>query len=101
MSSPGKEASRKLTITISSATGTGSITPEWAVAKWIRVVPVAETDSFDCTIKDGYGYIIMKRTGQIGTLSEMLELSLGIVKTVLIENASQDGSYIFLADLHA
>lgn len=96
----GKEASRKLSITISSGSGTGNISPEWAIARWVRVVPVAETDSFDVTIKDGDGLIIVKRTGQVGTLSEMLELSLGIAKTVLIQNTTQDGTYTFIADLH-
>ena len=100
MSQPGKEASRKLSITVSSGTGTGTITNDWTLTRWIRCKPVAETDSFDFTLKDADGVIIVKRTGQIGTLSENLEISLGIAKTVLIENAVQDGAYLFFADLH-
>ncbi len=98
--SAGKEQRRKLNITISSNTGTGTLTSEWTLARWLRVVPVAETDSYDVTLKDGDGFIMMKRTGQVGTLSENLEMSLGILKTVLIQNATQDGTYVFLADLH-
>jgi hypothetical protein len=100
MSTPGKEQVRRLSITISSATGTGNLTPEWTLTRWIRVIPVAETDSYDVTLKDGESHIIMKRTGQVGTLSENLVFSLGIVKSILIENASQDGTYVFKADLH-
>lgn len=100
MSQPGREQVRELSITISGGTGTGTTAPIWAIARWVRVVPVSESDSYDVTIKDGKGYIMMKRTGQIGTLSEQLQLSMGIVKSVLIENASQDGTYVFLADLH-
>jgi len=100
MMATGKEQVRKLSITISSGTGTGTLTSEWTLSRWIRVIPVAETDSFDVTLKDADGHIMMKRTGQIGTLSENLQFSLGILKTVLIENAGQDGTYVFKADLH-
>ena len=98
--STGKEQVRKLNITVTSATGTGTLTSEWTLARWIRVIPVAETDTYDVTLKDGEGHIMMKRTGQLGTLSENLQFSLGILKTVLIENAAQDGTYVFKADLH-
>lgn len=96
----GKEQSIRLPITVSSNTGTGNTTKTWDVARWIRVKPVAETDSFDVTIKDGDGDIIMKWTGNVGTLSANLELSLGIVASVLIENATQDGTYIVKFDTH-
>lgn len=97
---PGKEAVRVLNITVSSGTGTGSVASQWDIARWIRVKPVAETDTFDVTFKDGDGDIMGKYTGQVGTFSANLEMSLGILKTVLIENASQDGTYKFKADLH-
>lgn len=100
MSEPGREQSKRLAITVSSGGGTGSVTSEWTISRWIRIKPVAESDTFDVTLKDGDGDIIMKRTGQMGTLSENLELSLGIVKTVLIENASQDGAYVCKFDCH-
>lgn len=100
MAEPGKEASRRLSITVSSGTGSGTVTNDWTISRWIRVIPVAETDSYDVTLKDADGYIMVKRTGQIGTLSENLELSLGILKTVLIESAVQDGTYICKFDLH-
>lgn len=96
----GREQSRSLSITVSSATGTGSPTPIWAVARWIRVIPVSETDTYDVTFKDGDGDIMGKYTGQSGTLSQRLEMSLGILKTVLIENASQDGTYRIKFDFH-
>lgn len=100
MADTGREASRRLSITVSSGTGSGTVASDWAVCRWIRVIPVAESDTFDCTLKDGDGHIIVKRTGQLGTLSENLEISLGILKTVLIENAAQDGTYTFKVDLH-
>lgn len=100
MSVLGKEASRLLSITVSSGTGTGSVTADWARVHWLRIVPVAETDTYDATLKDGDGDIIATRTSQIGTMSEMLDLSLGILKTILIENASQDGTYKVKFDLH-
>lgn len=100
MTMPGREQVRKLNITVSGNTGTGTVTAIWAISRWIRVIPVAETDSFDVTFKDGEGDIILKRTGQIGTMSEMLELSLGVLATVLIENATQDGTYKAKFDMH-
>lgn len=100
MSNVGREQSRLLNITISSNTGTGSPTSLWAISRWVRVIPVAETDSYDVTFKDGDGDIMAKRTGQVGTMSEMLDLSLGILRTVLIENATQDGTYKVKLDLH-
>ena len=96
----GREQSLKLNITISGGSGTGTLTPTWDVARWIRCVPVAESDSYNITIKDGSGYIMASRTGQIGTLSEHLDLSLGIMKTVEIASAAQDGTYVFILDCH-
>lgn len=98
--STGKEQRRRLNITISSNSGTGTLTSEWTLSRWLRVVPVAETDSYDVTFKDADGFIMAQRTGQIGTMSENLQMSLGILKTILIQNATQDGTYVFLADLH-
>lgn len=100
MAQPGKEQSRRLNIAISSNTGTGTATQEWTLSRWIRVIPVAETDSYDVTLKDADGHIMLYRTGQIGTLSENIEMSLGILKTVLIANATQDGTYVIKFDLH-
>lgn len=96
----GKEASRVLNITVSSGTGTGTLTPEWSLARWVRVIPVAESDTYDVTLKDGDGDIISKFTGQTGTFSYNAEMSLGILKTVLIESAAQDGTYKAKFDLH-
>lgn len=96
----GKEASRLLNITVSGATGTGTLTNEWSIARWIRVIPVAEVDTYDVTIKDADGDIILKYTGQVGTMSSNLEISLGIAKTILIENASGDGTFKVKWDLH-
>lgn len=100
MSVPGKEQSLKLSISIAGGTGTGTVTNSWDLIRWIRIIPVAETDSYDVTLKDGDGHIMVKRTGQTGTLSENLELSLGILKTILIENATQAGAYTAKLDLH-
>lgn len=97
---PGRDQSVPLNVTVSSGSGTGTLTPAWVLARWIRVVPIAETDTYDLTIKDGEGLIIVYRTGQLGTLSERLELSLGIMKTVQIANAAQDGTYKVRMDLH-
>lgn len=97
---PGKEQSRLLNITVSSGSGSGTITNQWDISRWIRVIPVAESDTFDVTVKDAAGDIIIKRTGQLGTLSENLEISLGIAKTVEIANAAQDGTYKVKLDLH-
>lgn len=100
MTHPGKEQVKRLNISVSSATGTGAVATEWTISRWIRVIPVDETDTYDVTLKDADGHIIMKRTSQLGTLSENLELSLAILTTVLIENATQDGTYIVKFDLH-
>ena len=98
--SVGKEAVRVLKITIASGTGTGAVASQWDIARWIRVIPVAETDTFDLTLKDGDSHIMGKYTGNLGTFSSKLEMSLGILKTVLIENALQDGTYTVKFDLH-
>lgn len=96
----GKEAVRRLNITVSSGTGTGTVVSQWDLARWVRVVPVGESDTFDVTFKDGDGFIMGKYTAQAGTFSSKLEMSMGIMKTVLIENASADGTYKVLFDLH-
>ena len=96
----GKEQSRVLTITVSSGSGSGTITNTWDKCAWFRVVPPDEADTYTVTVKDANGFIILKRTGQEGTLSENLALSLGIAKTVEIASASADGSYRAIFDMH-
>lgn len=97
---PGREAARTLNITVTSGTGTGTLTNQWDVARWIRVVPPNESTTFDVTIKDSDGDIMLKRTSQLGTDSENLEMSMGIMKTILIENSTADGTFKVKFDLH-
>lgn len=100
MASEGSQQSIKGAITISSGAGSLALTPTWLSARWVRVKPISESDTYDLTISDGDGIIMVSRTGQIGTLAERLELSLGIAKTVQIANASQDGTYQVRFDPH-
>jgi hypothetical protein len=100
MNSVGREQSIQLNIVVSSGTGTGTLTNAWTLARWIRVKPISETDTYDLTIKDSDGIIMLKRTSQLGTFSERLEMSLGIMRTFLIENATADGTYQSRLDLH-
>lgn len=96
----GREQSLTLSVVISSGSGTGTFANAWDIVRWLRVVPIAETDSYDITIKDAAGRIMLKRTGNVGTFSERLEISLGIMRTILIENTTQDGSYTVVLDMH-
>lgn len=100
MANEGSERSIRGSITVSSGSGTLNLTPIWLNARWVRIKPVAETDSFDVTISDGDSILIASRTGQVGTLSEQLSISLGIAKTISISNASQDGTYQVRLDPH-
>lgn len=100
MANEGSERSIRGSITVSSGSGTLNITPIWLNARWVRIKPVAESDTYDVTISDGDGIIIATRTGQTGTMSEQLEISLGIAKTIAIANAAQDGTYQVRLDPH-
>lgn len=100
MANEGSQQSVKGTITISSGSGSLTLTNAWLNARWVRVKPVAETDSFDLTISDADGIIMLYRQGQTGTLSEKLEMSLGIMRTVQIANATADGTYTLKLDIH-
>lgn len=100
MATEGPQKSLRLNIVVSSGSGTGTLTNEWTSSRWIRVKPIAETDTFDLTIKDADGQIMVSRTSQLGTLSEKLEMSLGIMQTVSIANAAQDGTYVVKFDTH-
>lgn len=100
MANVGKEQSRRLNIVVSSGSGSGTIASQWDVCRWIRVIPVAESDTYTVIVKDADGDRIIERTGQTGTLSENLEISLGIAKTVEISSAAQDGTYKVKLDLH-
>jgi len=93
------QASRVGKITVSSGSGTLTLSNEWAVARWVRVIPVNETDTFTLTIKDADGYIMGTWSGQTGTFSSKLEMSLGIMKTIAIASASVDGTYTVKLDL--
>ena len=100
MSSEGPQKSLQLSITISSGSGTGTITSEWVVARWLRIKPIAETDTYNVTILDADGVIMLSRTSQLGTLSEKVEMSLGIMRTIAITSATQDGTYTVKFDVH-
>lgn len=96
----GREQSLQLPIVVSSGSGTGTVTNVWAIIRWLRVVPINETDTYDITIKDADGLIMLYRTSQLGTFSERIEMSLGIIRTINIANASIDGTYQCRFDLH-
>ena len=96
----GREQSLKLAITISSGAGSGTLTKSWDIVRWLRVIPVAEANTYTLTVKDADGYIMLKRTAQEGTFSEMVEMSLGIMQTIEIASASQDGTYQVRLDMN-
>lgn len=100
MAQEGSQQSIKGSITISSGSGSLTLTPTWQNARWVRIKPVAETDSYTLTISDAEGIIIVYRVGQVGTMSERLELSLGIARTIQIASATQDGTYAIRLDPH-
>lgn len=100
MANEGSEQSIVGSITVSSGSGSLTITNRWLNARWIRIKPVAESDTYTLTISDADGIMMAKRTGQEGTFSEMLEMSLGIIRTIAISSASQDGTYIVKFDPH-
>lgn len=96
----GKQQSRVLNITVSSASGSGAINGDWDICRRIRVVPVNETTSYDVSITDADGDKIFERLGMRGTLSEIQYLSMAIAATVSISNSSDDGTYKVKFDLH-
>lgn len=100
MANEGAERSIRGSITISSGSGTLTLTPIWINARWVRIKPVAETDTYNVEIKDGDDILMVSRTSQLGTLSEQLEISLGIAKTISITSAVQDGTYQVRLDPH-
>lgn len=100
MANEGSQESIRGSIVVSSGSGQLTITNKWLNARWIRVKPVSESDTFDLTISDADGMIMASRTTNLGTLSERLEMSLGIMRTIAIANASQDGTYTVKFDIH-
>lgn len=100
MAGEGSQQSIKGTISVSSGAGSLTLTPTWLSARWIRVKPVNETDTYDLTISDADGIIMLTRLTQTGTFSEKMEMSLGVMRTVQIANAASDGTYQVRFDTH-
>lgn len=98
--STGKQQVKLLSITVSGGAGTGTVTSEWALARWVRVIPTTESDTYDVSFKDADGDLIGSYTGQTGTFSAQLNLSLGILRTVAIANSSSTGTYKTKFDMH-
>lgn len=96
----GREEQRNLSIAVSSGSGTGTIQQSWDICRRIRVIPPSESYTFDVTVLDASGTLVWQRTGWVGSLSEVQELSLGICRTVSIANASNDGTYEVKFDMH-
>lgn len=100
MTYPGKQAVKRLDVSVTGGTGTGTLTNQWDIARRVRIIPPSETTSYDFTIKDGEGDLIILRNGAIGTTSEQLELSMGICSTINITNSSSNGTFKCKFDLH-
>lgn len=97
----GREQSLTLLITVSSGSGTGTITNVWDTCKRFRVCPPSETNTYNVNIKDADGFLIWQTVAtQTGTLAMHADLSLGIAKTVNITGASADGTYTVKLDMH-
>jgi len=97
----GKEQSILLNVVISSGSGNANIAKQWDIARRLRVIPLAETNRYNVTIDDGDGDIIFFREDQIGTLSETVDLSLGIAANVAISvTTGADGTYKVKFDMH-
>jgi hypothetical protein len=99
--SDGKQQVLRLNIVVSSGSGTGTIQNQWDTCRWFRLVPTAESVTYDMTIKDGDGYLMISRTNNTGTLSEEINRSMGIMRTIEITSASQDGTFVALFELHS
>jgi hypothetical protein len=100
MSEPGKEQSLRLNIVVSSGAGIGTATNQWDLCRWFRIIPPSESAGYDFAIKDGDGHLMLDRSGQTGTYSERIEMSLGIIRTIEISGASEDGTYIAKFDMN-
>lgn len=96
----GREQSLKLAITVSSGSGTGTVISTWDTCYWLRVHPVGESDTYTLQVKDADGFLMLSRTSQLGTFSEKIEMSLGIMRTIAISSASADGQFLCHFDLH-
>jgi len=100
MPEPGKEQVKRLNITVSSGSGIGTVTNQWDICRRWRLIPPSESATYTISLKDADGDLIAKRTATTGTLSEVDEISLGILRTIEITSASADGTYVFKADMH-
>lgn len=100
MTFPGKQASKRLDVSVTGGTGTGTLTNQWDIARRIRIIPPSETTTYDISIKDGENDLIILRTGAMGTISEQLELSMGICSLITITNSSSNGTFRCKFDLH-
>lgn len=100
MANEGSQQVIKGAITISGGSGVLTLTNIWLNARWIRIKPVAETDTYTVVGADAEGIIMFSRTSQLGTLSEKLEMSLGVLRTITVSSAAQDGTYQVRFDPH-
>ena len=100
MANEGSERSIRGSITVSSGSGSLALTPVWLNARWVRIKPPSESATYDVTISDADSILIVSRTGQVGTLSEQLSISLGIAKTIAIANSDADGTFEVRLDPH-
>jgi hypothetical protein len=100
MTNPGREQSLRTAITVSSGSGTATLAPFWTLTRWVRIIPPSEAATYNIDIKDAEGHYMVLRTAQVGTMSEQLELSLGIAATVNITSSTADGTFVVKFDCH-
>lgn len=100
---PGREEVKTLSISVTAGAGvcgTGTLTPVWSVARWVRIIPTSESDTYGVKFLDGDGDMVIYRTSLTGTFSEQLEISLGTVRSVQILDSSSTGTYKVKFDMN-
>ncbi len=84
----------QLQLTVLLGSVSGNTQNLMGICHHIAIKPATSTTQYDISIVDSSGIVVYERTGEIGTLSELLELPVRDIYTISLTNVTVDELFI-------
>jgi len=90
----------QLKLTTATGAASGNTQKLMGVVLGIHVKPATETTAYTITITNPSGIVVVERTGETGTLSEISSLPVNGIYTIAITGATRDELFLVELGVH-